>query len=322
MAYSRISAALVASSAGSNPGSVSLLSVPSGADLFVAVAVLNDGVSSGELVSAVTSVPSLTWTLTDATDGKELRATDDTGGRMGVYLYTARNSALQTVTATPTLVAASGNRVVAAMVEMTGMLSSGMPDKAASASVATAASSITAGPTATLAQADQTALAVIAGRWWYTFNSAGSGGDPPSGWTKAFGTNDNTKFPFQVAYREVAATTALSAAWDVPASQGDGGVAIVGTFRESTTTLRTRITFKSASGINGVSGLTAKVWRGDSDTNYSATYTGLTAEASGDTLFCSAPAGAVAADVVNVVVYKTGSPIISSEYGTAVIEVA
>lgn len=322
MGYSRHASLTPSTSAGTNPGSITLASVPAGADLICWVACRNDTVGTGETVASVASSPSLTWTLVDATDGKVLRTTDDTAGRQGLYAYTARVATAGTYVVTPTLTNAASNRVVGGLIEMTGMASSSPVDGHDTATAVNADASITAGPTATLTQAEQTAIAVVIGRWWWQFNGAGDGGTAPSGWARAAGSSDNAMLPYQVAYREISSTTALSAAWTVPASQGDGGQAVIFTLKKSVGTLRTRIKFKTGSGIDGVTGCTVKLWRGDPDTNYSTTYTGRAAEASGDVMYTPAPAGAIAGDTLTVVVFKTGSPTIGSEYrSSATVEV-
>lgn len=321
MGYSRHASLTPSTSAGSNPGSITLASVPAGADLICWVACRNDPVTSGETVASISSSPSLTWALVDATDGKVLRNTDDTNGRQGLYAFHARVASANTYVVTPTLTNAANNRVVGGLIELTGMASSGPIDGHDTATAVNADSTITAGPTATLTQADQTAIAIVLGRWWWQLNGTGDGGTAPSGWTRAVGSTDNSMLPYQVAYREISSTTALSAAWTVPASQGDGGQALIFTLKKSVGTLRTRVKFKTGSGINGVTGITVKLWRGDPDTNYSTTYAGRAAEASGDVMYTPAPAGAVDGDTLNVVAFKTGSPAYSTEYRTATVEV-
>jgi hypothetical protein len=315
MSYTRVSSITKFSSAGTNPGSSSLTSVPDGADLLFAIGCRNDGVTTGETVTSVSSSPSYTWTLVDATNGKSLRNADDTNGREGVYFWRARTTASGTVTVTPTLTNASANRGSMALVEMTSMASSSVVDKTAKATVLNAAANMTVGPTSTLAQATQTCIAAIWGRWWYALNGGYSAGTAPSGWTLAAGDLDNSYFPFQIVYKEVSATTAQSAAWDVPNLQGDGGSALLATFKKSVGALRTRVKFKNESGIDGVSGLTVRLWDGNSDSNNSTTYASITAESSGDVAYTPAPAGTTAGDTLSVAVTKAGSPNYASEFG-------
>jgi hypothetical protein len=283
--------------------------VPAGATLMLVAFARRNTTNTGDVVSSVASSPSATWAGAVVLS----RVPDDNGsGRFTGGLWIADNVSSGDYTVTVTLT--SGSIVDAQLAVFTGLTTSAL-DRTASNSVTQSATTISVGPTSAISQPDEIVVTAVGGKWWWSINPDG-GGDfngVPAGFTLIGGQPSNTTIPFAWGYKTVSASgSTQSASHAVVDGQGDGGIALIATLKILGGTLKARIKFKTGSGINGVSGLTAKVWVGDSDSNYSVTRTGLTAEASGDLLYCDPPPGAVNGGSGQAAVYKSGY---ASEYG-------
>ena len=281
-----------------SPGaSITLTGVAAGNALIAVVCASRYGTSSGYHVAAITSSPSSTF----STAGASFRTHGDTF-RTTVEPFIAHAVTGGSTTVTLDLTYEDETRVSWFVVEVNSLASSASFDKTDDATVDDSATTITAGPTATLSQASEFILAVAASRYWSTYNG---GAVAPSGYTTIASnlSTDSVGTTFLAAYKNVAATTAVDATWAVPAT--DGGAAVVSTFRNNA--LVVRCTFLNGTppdDIDGITGITAHVWAGDPSAGASTKYTGLSAEASGNTLFIPAPGWATAAQTVTVIAYS------------------
>jgi len=289
---------------------LSLTGVAANATVLVAV-VVKVVVGSGELVSGATA-SGCTFSIA----ASRVRTCDDNvTARFGVYLLLANAVTAGDKTITVNLVVGSGNIVNAQAISWNGLAASAL-DKIATGEITTAGTAVAAGPTAAISQGDEVLFSIVGGKWWWSINHDGLGDHNrmPSGWTKIGGGDTGAASYFVWGHKTVASpgsTQSISHA--VTAGEGDGGITVLATTKIAASgTLKTRIKFKSASGINGVTGLSVAVIRGSTQ----QVFTGLTAEASGDLLYADPPTGGVAGDTVNVGVYKTGY---ASDYGTATL---
>lgn len=166
---------------------------------------------------------------------------------------------------------------------------------------------ITIPPTATLAQADQVVYAVAASRYNFAWNgSFAAPGTPPSGFTVAQGTTDNSLLVAQSAYREVAGTDGVGASWTYAQQTGDrGAVAALVTLRKGSTSLRLEIDSIDTE-VVGTTGWTIGAWAGNPFQTgalgqCSRAWTGYAAVVSGGKLILpDAPPGASAGDTYTV----------------------
>lgn len=314
MAYGGASTVYEQSAVGTS-FTLSITGIPANSTVVVAVSVRNDTVSSGDLVTSVSSSPALASAFAVPTNGKGHRTPDDNAaGRQGIFFFvgrTAGSSADHTFTVT---LPNTGNLVKAQALYFTGHGTSPVDQVATPGTAGNAATSIAAGPV-TPTQNAEDVLIFTAGKWWWSFSS-------PSGFTQVSSTTDNAvgKLPHWLGYKSITDGAAQSASWDVPSGQGDGGLALLMTLKVGgggSGTKKLRIDFVSGSGINGVTGLSVKAWKGSPDSNYSQTLTGVSADASGDRIDAPAPTGAGAdGEQWEVRVYKSGY---SSDHGIGTI---
>jgi hypothetical protein len=285
----------------SSGASITLTGVTAGNALLVVPCSTRLSTASGRLVDAVTSSPSATFSAA----GTAYFATAG-GHRVAIEPFIAHAVTGGSMTVTLDTTYETNNTGVSwFVVELSGLASSASFDKTDDASAADGLTTITAGPTATLATSSQFVLAVAASRFWWNYNG---GSSAPSGYT-ALASNvvdDGVGTTFQASYKNVSATTAVDATWTVP-SGSDGGVAIVSTFRNSA--LRVRWTFVNGTppdDIDGVTGITSYVWQTTPDAGPATVYTGGAAEVSGNTLFTPAPGWASASDTVTGIHVSSG----------------
>lgn len=171
-------------------------------------------------------------------------------------------------------------------------------------SAATSINVPASGSTSTLAQAAELVIAVAFSKWNWTWGGTyGGAGTAPSGYTLITGlTEDNTNTAiFQSAYKDVSATTGVSATW---AKENTGlNLAALATFKIGTTQRRVKVLADTA--IDGATGITAYAWVGDPDSVLAEKWTSLTAESSGGIVYLTnPPAGWTTGTDVNVVLYQ------------------
>lgn len=297
-------------------GGISLTGVSIGDIICVVAAPYRPTTASGELIDSVTSSPAATFAEVDSYLGQS----EDAGGgtRRGIYAFWAVAASAGTHTITINFTNATDNRISALAFRLTGMSATPV-DKTDTSFALQAASSITAGPTATHASSTSTVIAAVMGRWVYGFNgvSAGAGG-APSGFTVIGGTESNALMAFQVAYQEVVSSVGVSANWTVPTGEGDGTVAIIFNLLASSTTLRGKCKFKTGSGINGVTGVTVTAWRGNPQSETATVHT-VDAATTGDVVYIPAPAGLVEGSQFE---FDAKKGTFTSERGRGVVEAA
>jgi hypothetical protein len=281
----------------SGGASITMPGVVAGNALLAIVCASRYGTASGYHVAAINSSPSATFSAA----GQAFRTHGDLF-RTTVEPFIAHAVSGGSMTISLDLTYEDDTRVSWFVVELNGLTSSASFDKTDDATVDDTVSSITAGPTATLSQASEFVLAVAASRYWSSYNG---GAVAPSGYTTLASNvaTDNVGTTFHASYKNVSATTAVDATWTVPLT--DGGAAVVSTFRNSSLVIRcTFVNGTPPDDIDGITNITAYVWQGDPVASLPAKYTGLSAEASGNTLFIPAPGWATASDTVTVVAYS------------------
>lgn len=302
MAYGGASSVLESDGVGTST-TLAFNAVPANATVVVAVSVRHTSVGSGDLISSISSSPSLSTAFAIPTNGKGHRTPDDAGsGRHGIYFFVGRTGGSQQDYTFTLNFPNSSNLVKAQAIYFTGQASTPF-DVADDGTAANAASAVAAGPI-TPSQSAADLVYFAAGKWWWDFSD-------PASITKVSESNDNSagKLPHWLGYRSVnTSPIAYSVSWDVPASQGDGGLALIMALKVGGSgTKKLRIEFVTGSGINGVTGLSIDCWIGDPTSNYAQTITGVSAEASGDRIDAPAPTGAGAdGEEWEVHVYKTG----------------
>jgi hypothetical protein len=271
----------------------------------VVVAYCNTSTQSGDIVNGYTSTPSNTWTLAE-------RVAQTTGvWRTEITVWVAPNVASGNTTGKPTFT--SGTTAAHwcwhHLDEWAGMATSSPIDKTSEDTEPENSGTITVPNTATLAQAEQVVYAVAACRWNYAWNGSYSApGTAPSTYTVLQGTTDNaTLMVAQSSYKEVLSTNPVGATWTYEGAPGDNGaVALVVTFKKSSTSLRLEIDNIDSADMTGTTGWTLGAWPADPFqtgptgqcakvwTSYSATIT------SGKLILPDAPPGAAVNDTYNV----------------------
>jgi hypothetical protein len=277
--------------------SITMPGVVAGNALLAVVCASRYGTASGYHVAAINSSPSATF----GAAGEAFRTHDDLF-RTTVEPFIAHAVSGGSMTISLDLTYEDDTRVSWFVVELNGLTSSASFDRTANATVNDTVTTITAGPTSTLSQASEFVLAVAASRYWGSYNG---GAVAPSGYTTLASNvvTDNIGTTFHASYKNVSATTAVDATWTVPLT--DGGAAVVSTFRNSSLVIRcTFVNGTPPDDIDGITDITAYVWQGDPVASLPIKYTGLSAEASGNTLFIPAPGWAAASDTVTVVAYS------------------
>jgi hypothetical protein len=207
----------------------------------------------------------------------------------------------------PTFAASTEHWVFTHMDEWSGIVTSSPVDQTATAVVAAAAgtASVTVGPTSTLSQASEVVIAAVGNRYNYVWNSGYGSGTAPSTYTVLRGTTDNTTGAVgQSAYKEVTATTAVSATWTFADGYGPT-VAGLFTLKQGTTALRLEVDDIDTE-ITGTTGWTFWAWSGDPlDAKADKRWTAYSATLSGGKLvFPDAPPGATDGSTWNVIGYQ------------------
>jgi hypothetical protein len=284
--------------------------VASGNCLIALVYVVTPTSNSSDVVSAYSTTiggsAANTWTL--IARGKVLGA--DGVRCLEVTAWIAHNVSAGNTVGKPTLVPGSGNNVIHHVDEWSGIVTASAVDKTATAThSATSATSITAGPTATLAQTNEVVIGAVVTWLGYRYNGTGDGtgpGTPPTGLTILQGTTTNAfAVTGQSAYKDPAGSTAaVSAAWTYDNAQPSA--AIIFTVKQGTTNLRLEIDNIDSTDITGTTGWTFYAWPGAPDAGAATkTWTAYSASiVSGKLVFPDAPPGATAGSTWNAMGYQ------------------
>lgn len=209
----------------------------------------------------------------------------------------------------PTFAFSDSLTVFSHMDEWAGIATASPLDKTSTTSLAaaTGTASITVGPTAALAQASEVVIAAVSNRYNFVWNGTySSPGAPPSTYTVLQGNTDNSAGNVaQTAYKEVTATTAVSATWSFADGYGPTCAAIF-TLRQASSTLRLEVDNIDATDITGTTGWTFWAWSGDPlDAPAAKRWTAYSASlSSGKLVFPDAPPGAAVNSTWNVFGYQ------------------
>lgn len=223
-----------------------------------------------------------------------------------ITAWVAPNSAAGDTVGKPTFGFTNALTVYTHMDEWTGIVTSSPVDRTSTITDVGTTNPLTVGPTSTLTEASQTVIAVVANRYNYHWNNGySSGGNAPSGYTLVRGNVDNTNGNVaQTVYKDVAATTGVSAAWSYVENYGPV-VAALFTLRQGSSTLRLEVDNIDTE-ITGTTGWTFWAWSGDPlDAAAAKRWTSYDASLSGGKLiFPDAPSGAAGGSTWNVMGYQ------------------
>jgi hypothetical protein len=234
------------------------------ANCLVAVVAAHRLSTSGDLVSAYTTtiggVAANTWTL-----ARREAITSVGGHRTEITFWVAANCSAGDTTGKPTLVYNDASvSIWHHFDEWAGLATSSPLDKVAGATVAAPGLSLTAGPTATLAQAASLQISAAADRFNYSWNGSSSGaGTPPTGHTILQGTTSNAIVSAQSSYRELSSTAGVSASWATAETTSHGIVGGTITLKIQTTVRRLRIAPLGGVAIAGTTGWAGWIWTAD-----------------------------------------------------------
>ncbi len=251
------------------------------------------------------------------------------GNRLTLTLYLLQNAAAGSHTLT--LVKAQTGDTFGSWFafEVGGVVASSAVDIATDASVDYPNASVSIGPTASLSQAQEFAIAAVAGLGSILFN--GSATPPsvaPAGFTAWASYNQVSPFvavPFQASYADLNSVSPLSAAWTVDTTGiDDGYLAIIVTLKLISGTFFVEILLdpdpnaSPAITINNSAGWTVEMSSG-SPAAGATIFTNVTAQSTGNKLHVPAPSGVALNAQVNVIAYNTGLGL-SGERGVGTVK--
>lgn len=250
----------------------------------------------GDIVSAYTTTiggsPANTWTL-----ARREAITSVGSHRTEITVWVAPNCAAGTTVGRPTFVNNDDSvRVWHHFDEWEDIATTTPVDKVASATTAGSVATITAGPTATLAQAATLQISAVCDRFNFSWNGSDVGaGTAPTGHTILQGTTSNAIIAAQSSYRELSSTAGVSAAWTRPTDAGwHGTAAVTVTLRISTLVRRLRIGGLGGLPIVSTTGWVAWAWTADPKDIRATYYDGANVVPSaGQILLLNPPAGIV-----------------------------
>lgn len=235
------------------------------------------------------------------------------GFRLAIHCYYLTNAASGSHTITASFDEATDNTVSWFVSEVPGIVTSSPVDIAIDADVVYGSPSISIGPTANLAQAQEFAMLAFTGMGTNVWNGATSGnGNPPAGWTGWRGYyvasgSPVPGMPFAAYYRDTTTTAPLSGSVTVLTdSITDPFLMMIVTLKQSSGAYYVEILLSPQSGIsvNGSSGWTVEMSTGSPSAG-ATIVTGVTAEASGNELRVTPPSGATLGQEINVIAYNT-----------------
>lgn len=261
------------------------------ANCLVAVVAAHRLNTTGDLVSAYTTTiggsNANTWTL-----ALRQAFTSSGGHRTELTIWVAANCAAGATVGRPTLVN-DGTSVWHHFDEYATIATTTPIDKVAGAAVASSSLAITAGPTAALVQAASMQISAVVDRFNFSWNGGGSGaGTPPTGHTILQGTVSSTVLPAQSSWRDLSATTGVSAAWTSAEAGSHGLVAGTITLRIQSLVRRLRISNLGGVAIAATTGWEAWAWTADPLDLLPSKYTGSNVVVSaGQILLLNPPAG-------------------------------
>lgn len=257
------------------------------------------------------------------------------GFRYAIHCYYKTNVASGSHTITATFSQSSDNILCWFVSEIPGIATTSPVDIAIDSSVAYGPASISIGPSATLAQAQEFAMLAFMGHGTGIWNGASSGnGNAPSGWTAWRGYYDSLGtpppgMPFATYYRDTTTTAALSGSVTVMTdSIGEPFLMALVTLKQSAGAYYVEILLSPQSGItvNGSTGWTVEMSTG-SPSSGATIVTGLAAQSTGNELRPAPPAGASLGQTINVIAYNTslthsGGTGVGTTRGTGVVKAA
>lgn len=283
--------------------------VTAGNSLIAVVATYRLSTASGELLTAITDNEPNTWALR----ARSISADSGSGHRTGIYIYSAYNVGAGSTTVQLDMTYEDDTTYVGWVVfEVSDLATSAAFDVSSTGTSESPTTTVSTGATATLAQANEFVVAALAAPYAYAINSVGGSGSPPSGYTLLAGQTGNVTIPtmpFQVVYKTVSDTAAVSAAWEIPSDAGELNAAVIATFKPVVSTAL-RVTVDVTDGVAGETGIEAHVWTARPDQGVSTRYTGSAVTIAGSAgsyklKLSPAPTGTVDAQSVNVVAFNT-----------------
>lgn len=315
---------------GTGTRTISLTGVTAGSTL-VAWAFTFRYDTSATHISGVSSSASGAFTLAKT---RMVNSVSGSGGfRYAIHCYYKTNVAAGSHTITATFANSTDNVVCWFVSEIPGITTVSPVDIAIDNSVAYGPASISIGPSANLAQAQEFAMVAFMGHGTEIWNGASSGnGNPPSGWTawRSFYTSTGSPppgMPFVAYYRDTTTTSPLSASVTVMTdSLAEPFLMALVTLKQTAGTYYVEVLLSPQAGItvNGSTGWTVEMSTGSPSAG-ATIVTGLAAQSSGNELRPAPPAGATLGQTINVVAYNTtlshsGGTGVGTTRGTGIVK--
>lgn len=267
------------------------------------------------LISAVSSniggTPTNTWSIANVAN-----KVSDSGSNHQTEsgIAVAMNVAAGTTQIALDFTYEDSNTIVSWFVEeWSGLATASIVNGVADGTANHEATSTTSASTAGLTSTDDVAFAVLSSMFLAAVNG-GSPQTPTSGWThrgsQLVGTVLDDRAPFHVQSKQLAASTAISVAYTHDIAYQGTAVALV-TLKSQTVNKRIKVTGIDTA-VNGTTGWSARHWLTDTDGSTFRKVEGITAEASGGTIYItgSTVPNVTAGTTVNVVLGRPGaSPV-------------
>lgn len=216
-----------------------------------------------------------------------------------VYCAVAQNVGAGTPTVTGSFDSSSGNKISWALLEVTGVLTSGAVDEIVASITTVSSTSSSAGPTGTLDQANNL-LILVAGGWFGVPTN-------PSGWTSVLSQQNGVNVGAQISHRVIATTDPQTGT--VPHEATSGASALMVVLKEAAAggALRYKFQLDPAAFTSGDTGITGYVWRNSGpDGTLAEKYEGLAGDATaGDLLITSVPVGVQIGDTITGVFFNS-----------------
>lgn len=240
----------------STVGAATITGVVAGNTLVACTIAYREGTASGNLIEAYTTTiggsPANTWTLL-------LRAayTSPANRRTEICWWIASSASSGTTVGKPDFTYEDASTQIFHHFDEWNTIATSSPlDKAISANTLTGNATAGSGSSGTLAQASEVVLAAWANRYDYT-----SPATFPSGYTGLQSNVGNSIIAARSCYKEVSATTAVSATFDQITQADEGAVVALITLKLGSTSLRMEIDDIDPE-IEGTTGWTIWAWAG------------------------------------------------------------
>jgi hypothetical protein len=285
---------------------VSAYAVAAGSTLAVLGGVVRRDTFADVQLNSVSDTSSNTWqTPTN---------TELTFGPNAFFAY-AMNVAAATPMVTLSVNEATSVRISVALVEITGVSTTGVLDQVVTGERTTAGTSTATDATTTLDQADNLLLGVCTGSFGVPVN--------PSGWTNILPvTNGGAQQGALICYKVISSTDAqtLTVAHE---SSSDTEI-LMAVFKQAAAgaTLQYKLQLRTDTFTSADTGITAYVWRNSGpDGVFAEKYTGLAGHATaGDLIITGVPSGVALGDTITGVVYSAAGD--TSGFITGTVEAA